>query len=65
MKDTTIVLDGGSVAYDITEASVPIADLIATLTEAQEDGATHVVMSSGNHRGAQWASIGTEYGWAE
>ena len=34
------------------------------LQRAKEDGAEFVVMSSGNYRGAQWASVGTDYDWA-
>lgn len=60
-----VVIDGGEVEYNAREAAVPIADLISTLEAAQEDGATHVVASSGNHRGAKWSKIGLDYDWVD
>lgn len=59
------VIGGGSVEYSLEEAAMPIQELIDTLLEAQEDGATYVVASSGNYRGAQWARIGTDWSWAD
>lgn len=62
--ETMIVLGGGRVEYSATDAAVEINDLIAALEDAKNEGATHVVMSSGNYRGAQWQSIATNYSWA-
>lgn len=62
-EDTTIALAGGGVEYDVKEAAVEIEALIQSLEEAKEDGATHVVMLSGNYRGAQWASVQSEWDW--
>lgn len=63
-KETTAVLAGGGVEYDIAEAAIEIDELIATLEAMKEDGVEHVVMSSGNYRGAQWASIRGDWSWA-
>jgi pyruvate-formate lyase-activating enzyme len=63
-NDDTIVLAGGGVEYSMSEARIEIDDLIAALEDAKSEGATHVVMSSGNYRGAQWARIGSSYDWA-
>lgn len=59
----TILLGAGSVEYDRAEAEVSIADLIASLEQAQQDGATHVVMASGNYRGAQYQRLSTDWSW--
>lgn len=64
-KETTAVLAGGGVEYAIEEAAIEIDELIAVLEEMREDGVEHVVMSSGNYRGAQWASIRADWSWAE
>ena len=63
-KETTAVLAGGGVEYAIEEAAIEIDELIATLEAMKEDGVEHVVMSSGNYRGAQWASIRGDWSWA-
>jgi hypothetical protein len=62
---TIAVLSGGGVEYNVKDAMVDIDELIASLENAKDNGVTHVVMSSGNYRGAQWASIGTDWSWAE
>lgn len=64
--ETTITLSTGNVEYALDEAAVPISELIELLQSAQSEGATHVVGTSGNYRGAQWARIGSYsgYGWA-
>lgn len=49
-----------SVEYSRSSAEIPIDELIAELEAAKEDGATHIVASSGNHRGAKFARIDTE-----
>jgi hypothetical protein len=63
-KETTAVLGGGGVEYSIEAAATPIDELIAALEEMKEDGVEHVVMSSGNYRGAQWASVRPDWSWA-
>lgn len=64
-SNETIVLGGGGVQYAAKDAAVRIDDLIAALQEAKEEGAEHVLMASGNYRGAQWASIGTDWSWMD
>lgn len=64
MSDT-IILDGGSVKYDLDAARIPIDDLISALTEAKANGAEYVVQDSGNWRGAKWQSISDYYEWHE
>ena len=64
-KSNTAVLGGGGVEYTIEEAATPIDELIAALEEMKADGVEHVVMSSGNYRGAQWASLAADWSWAE
>lgn len=63
-KETTAVLAGGGVEYGIEDAAIEIEELIATLEAMKEDGVEHVVMASGNYRGAQWASIRGDWSWA-
>lgn len=58
-----IVLGKGHVEYDAEKAAVLIDDLIAALNGAKSEGATHVLMFSGNYRGARYASLGTTYEW--
>ncbi len=65
LTQSTIVMGGGSVEYDLRKAACPIQELIDSLIEARDDGATHVVASSGNHRGAKWQRVSTDYGWAD
>lgn len=62
--ETTAVLGGGGVEYSAEEAATPLEDLIAALEEMRNDGVTHVVMASGNYRGAQWASVRSDWSWA-
>ncbi len=70
MQDTqidaelTVTIDAGSVEYSLDEAAMPIDDLIELLEQAKEEGATHVVGTSGNYRGAQWVRFREYYGWA-
>lgn len=63
--DLTVSISAGSVEYSLDAAAVPIADLIALLEEAQEDGAEYVVGLSGNYRGAQYVRLGTSYEWLD
>lgn len=56
-----VVLPAGSIEYSIKEAAIPIDELIEALQDARANGAERVVMSSGNHRGAQWQSISTDW----
>ena len=63
--EDTVILHGGSVEYSAEKAATPINDLIALLESAKSEGATHVLLSSGNYRGAQYASIGNMYDWLD
>lgn len=62
---TTVVLGSGSVEYALDEAAVSIDDMIESLQGAKQDGATHVVASSGNYRGAQWSRLSPHWVWAD
>lgn len=64
-ENDTIVLPAGDVAYSMAEAAVSIDTLIKTLEDAKSEGATHVVQSSGNWRGAKWMHTSLMYDWAE
>lgn len=64
-SNVTVVLAGGGVEYSAKDAAVSIDDVIAALEQAKEDGAEFVLMSSGNYRGAKWASIGTDFDWMD
>lgn len=56
----------GDIEYDLEQAVIPIDDLLELLRSAKEEGATHVVASSGNYRGAQWQRVSNGmYGWAD
>lgn len=61
----TIILDTGSVEYSAEAAQTDIDDLIAALEEAKEDGATHVVLASGNHRGAKYMRVRADFDWVD
>jgi len=55
-----------SAEYGKENAEVPIDELIEALQAAKEDGATHVLGTSGNYRGAQWVRLGMpEVDWLE
>jgi len=62
--ETTAVLGGGGVEYSAKDAAVSLEDLIAALEEMRDEGVTHVVMASGNYRGAQWARVSANWSWA-
>lgn len=62
--ETTVTLSAGNVEYALDEAAVEIDDLIELLESAKSEGATHVVGTSGNYRGAQWVRLGRRYDWA-
>jgi pyruvate-formate lyase-activating enzyme len=64
-KTNTVILGGGGVEYSLEDAAVDIEELIEALEEAKEDGAQFVVMSSGNYRGAKWASLRASTSWAD
>ena len=64
-RTTCITLSAGRVEYSLDEAAMEIDDLIGLLESAKGEGATHVVGTSGNYRGAQWVRLGTMYGWAD
>lgn len=61
----TGVLHGGGVEYALAEAASSIQEVIDALENMKDNGLEYVVMSSGNYRGAQWASVGTSWSWAE
>lgn len=62
---TTAILAAGSVEYSKDEAEVRIEELIGMLEEMKSEGVTHLVMSSGNYRGAQWQNISTDWSYDE
>lgn len=66
-SEECITLSAGNVEYSLDEAAIEISDLIELLQSAQSEGATHVVGTSGNYRGAQWVRLGSYsgYGWAD
>lgn len=65
IRENCAVLGGGDVEYSLEKAAVPIDALIKTLEDAKSEGATHVVQSSGNWRGARWMRTSLMYDWAE
>jgi len=60
----TVILDAGEVEYSEEKAACDIDALIAALQEAKGEGATHVVLASGNHRGARWLNLEPGWEWA-
>lgn len=64
-RSNTGVLSGGGVEYALADAATPIDDVIDALQNMKDNGLEFVVMSSGNYRGAQWASVGDSWNWAE
>lgn len=63
---TCIIIEGGTMDYDIKNAVRDIDDVIALLDSAKREGATHVALTSGNRRGPKWVSVSvTRYGWAD
>jgi hypothetical protein len=57
MKTATISTGGAE--YNKSEAAVDIEGLIAELEQARDSGATHIVLLSGNYRGAKYMRMGT------
>lgn len=55
-RSTTVAGDT-SVQYEFDDAARDIDEVIAELESYKLDGATHVVVRSGNHRGAKWARV--------
>lgn len=64
-REECVTLSAGSVEYSLDEAAIEITELIELLQSAQSEGATHVVGTSGNYRGAQWVRLGRMYNWAD
>ena len=62
---STVRLSTGGAEYNLTDAAVDINDLIDGLEEARDEGATHVVMPSGNRRGAQWIKLYVGCEWID
>ena len=60
-----VTMSAGNVEYSAEEAAITIDDLIGSLESAKSEGATHVVQSSGNYRGAKWMHTSRQYEWAE
>lgn len=60
-----VTVYAGGVEYSVDEAAASIDDLIDLLENAKEEGATHVVFSSGNYRGPKYIRIGNSYEWLE
>jgi hypothetical protein len=58
-------IPAGQVEYDEKEAATHIDDIISMLTEMKDDGVTHVVLESGNHRGPQWMNFVLSYEWVD
>lgn len=61
----TGILRGGDAEYDLAEAAVSIDELIETLQNMKDNGLENVVLSSGNYRGAKWASLKADWSWAD
>lgn len=63
MGDNTVTLYAGSVEYDLEEAQQDIDSMIEALQSAKSEGATHVVLLSGNYRGAKYIRLRARYDW--
>ena len=56
------LMGGGEVEYDLEDATVPIDEMIAALIAARDvDGATHVVETTNNWRGAKYQRTPTVF----
>ena len=62
-RSTTVAGDQ-VVKYEFDEAARGIDEVIAELESWRVEGATHVVLFSGNHRGAKWSRV-TFDDWAD
>lgn len=51
-------ISSGSSEYSAEAARIPIDDFIQALQSAKEDGATYVIGTSGNYRGAPFVRLG-------
>jgi len=60
-----VTLYAGTVEYSKEDAEVEIGELISSLMQAQDDGATHVLGLSGNYRGARYVRLSTDLDWEE
>lgn len=65
MEPITVTLYAGDVFYDVNEAAVSIDNLIQMLEYAKEDGATHIVLLSGNYRGPRYLGLSLDFDWLE
>ena len=63
--ETTITVGAGNVEYSAKEAAVSIDDVIEMLEAAKSEGATHLVLLSGNYRGAQYIRPQRGYDWLD
>lgn len=60
-----ITVGAGNVEYSAEEAAVKIDDVIEMLESAKSEGATHLVLLSGNYRGAQYVRPQHGYDWLD
>lgn len=65
LKSKTVVLNTGSVEYNLEEAVCEIDELISLLEQVKEEGAEYVTIASGNHRGPKFMRLRAESDWAE
>jgi hypothetical protein len=65
VAEAVVSIPAGEPEYSRDDAQVSIDSLLDMLQEAKEDGATHVVMGSGNHRGPKWARLDLSYEWVD
>jgi len=64
-RSTAVVLGSGSVEYSAAEAVADIDEVIEALQQAKNDGAVHVLLASGNYRGAQWQKLYSSVTWLD
>lgn len=51
------IIESSGVEYSMADVAIGIGELIDALTEMRDEGATHVVFTSGSHRGARYQSF--------
>lgn len=59
------VIAAGQVEYDANEAAADIDDVLSMLEDMKDDGVTHVVIESGNHRGPQYVNFVLDWEWLD
>lgn len=55
------IMQSGSVEYSMESATVSLEDLREMVDDMEQQGVTHVVVASGNYRGAKWQHL--PLGW--